>query len=66
VAAGGGPVSYDNLTDQQRNMFDKVHENAVWGQGSIWQLITKLDATAQDKAAVADAFEPGAGTEFLP
>lgn len=66
MAAGGGPVSYDNLTDQQRSMFDKVHEDAVWGEGSIGQLITRLDATPADKAAVAEAFELGAGAEFLP
>jgi hypothetical protein len=58
-------MSYNNLTDEQRKMFDKVHEDAVWGEGSIGQLIANLEATSADKAAVAEAFEPGAGAGFL-
>lgn len=57
-------VTYDDLTAAQRDLFDKVHEDAVWGVASIGDLISRADAPAVDKAAVAEAFEPGAGVYF--
>lgn len=61
--------AYDNLTAEQQALFNRVHEDAIWSNEpvmtSIPRLIREANVPLKDKAAVAEAFAPGLGAEFL-
>lgn len=57
--------AYDGLTTEQKALFNKVHEDAVWSNEpvttSIPRLISAAGVPLTDKVAVAEAFAPGLG-----
>lgn len=53
------------LTAQQRERFEQVRREAVQGGRPVRDLLLCDDMPAEDRAAIADAFTPGAGAGYL-
>lgn len=57
-------MKYEDLTTNQQRLFDEIEQD--WTGADLRDLLLESDATAADKAAVAEVFGgPGAGAEFL-
>lgn len=54
-----------DLTGHQKDLYDKILEEASWSGEDTGNLLIQHPASAEDKAAVADALGgQGAGDEF--
>jgi hypothetical protein len=53
------------LTPDQRALYERVLHDAVESGQPVGNLLRLEEAPAEDVAAVADAFTPGAGKDYL-
>jgi hypothetical protein len=59
-------MTYDDLTEAQKELHDKLSVSAGWSGANLRDLMLESDAPDGDKAAVAEVFGGlGAGAEFL-
>lgn len=57
---------YGGLNPTQRQLHDDVQKKASWDGLDLRDVLIAADATAEDKAAVAEVYGgQGAGAEFL-
>lgn len=54
-----------DLTAEQRAVYKRVLREAVVEGTPVSTLLLREDLPARDRAAVADAFTPGAGADYL-
>ena len=60
-------MTYDDLTDTQKQLHDRLKQSAGWSGADLRDLTLETDALGEDKTAVAEVFGgPGAGAEFQP
>lgn len=53
------------LTGDQRALYERVLHDALETGQPVGNLLLLEEMPAEDRAAVADAFTPGAGKEYL-
>jgi hypothetical protein len=58
-------VKQPELTDDQQERYDQVMRGIASEGLPVSTLLLREDWPAEDRAAVADAFTPGAGKEYL-
>lgn len=55
----------NNLTMEQQALMSRVRREAVQDGRPVSDLLLREDVSPQDRAAVAEAFTPGAGRDYL-
>lgn len=58
-------MNRDDLTARQRAVYERVLREAVDEGTPVSTLLLREDMLAEDRAAVADAFTPGTGKDYL-
>ena len=57
--------NYAKLNDAQRQLCDGIRDDAVQTGRPVGDLLLLAEVSKTDRAAIADAFVDGAGTEYL-